>query len=118
MTLKSELMAAGIPANAAGLLAQDAAATGLTATGSTQGGALTLTSNASIFGTVAASTGAILGSDGEFFVYNGGANALTVYPPVGGNINGGTTNAGFSVAAAKAAHFVANGLTWFAMVSA
>lgn len=33
-------------------------------------------------------------------VYNKGANALLIYPPVGGVINGLSTNAGYSVATA------------------
>jgi hypothetical protein len=41
--------------------------------------------------TTAASTGVILPTGGfgdELYVYNNGANALTVYPPVGGTVNG------------------------------
>lgn len=118
MTLKSELMSAGLPAAAANRIGQDAASAPLTATGSTQGGALALVSDFSIFGTVAASTGAILGARGQSFVVNNGANTLTLYPPVGGNVNGGTLNAGIAIPAGKSAWAISNGLTWGVNVSA
>lgn len=117
MPLKSELMSAGMPAAQANRLGQDPASVPLTATGSTQGTALALVSDFSIFGTVAASTGAILGSRGTTIVVNNGANTLTLYPPVGGNINGGTLNAGISVPAGKSAIAVSNGLTQGVVVS-
>ena len=40
------------------------------------------------------------------FVANGGANAVLVYPPTGGTLNGGATDAGVSVGVNKAAIFV------------
>lgn len=118
MTLKSELMARGMPGGQAGLLGQDAASAALTAIGSTQATALALVSDFSIFGTVAASTGAILGARGISFVVNNGANTLTLYPPVGGNINGGTLNAGISIPVGKSAYAISNGLTYGVIVSA
>lgn len=118
MTLKSELMARGIPAGAAALVGQDPASVPLTATGSTQATALALVSDFSIFGTVAANSGAILGARGDSFVVNNGANTLTLYPPVGGNINGGTLNAGISIPAGKSAYAQSNGLTFGVIVSA
>ena len=98
----------------------------LTATGSTQGTALALPSDFSVFKTVAASTGAILPASSTqvnptdvYFVVNHGANALTVYPPTGGNVANGSTNAGFSVSANKMATFVSlGGGAWAASVSA
>jgi hypothetical protein len=119
MTLKSELMARGIAAGAAGLLAQDLANTALTAAGTTQATALAMTSNFSIFGTVAASSGAIINQlHGVGWVVNNGANTLTLYPPVGSSINGGATNAGISVPAGKSAYYASNGLNWGVLVSA
>ncbi len=91
---------------------------GATATGSTQGTALLLTTEFTIFSTVAASTGARLpaptdplspsGGD-SFFVANNGANALAVYPPVGFSIGTAAANTATSVAAGKTAYFVALG---------
>lgn len=119
MPLKSELMARGMPGGQANLLAQDPASAALTATGNSQATALSLVSNFSVFGTVAASTGAIIGEPrGIYFVANNGANTLTLYPPVGGNINGGALNAGIAVPAGKSAMAMSNGLTWGVVVSA
>lgn len=98
------------------------AQSGVTATGSTQGTAYPLTADNTAFSTVAASTGAILilGSPGdETFVYNGGANTLTVYPSVGGTINNLSANTGFSIATTKSAAFVQIGAAaWAANLSA
>lgn len=99
---------------------------GLTATGSSQGTALALPSDFSVFTTVAASTGAILPASSTqvnptdvYFVVNHGANSLTVYPPTGGKVGNGSTNAGFAVAANKMATFVSLGSDiWAASVSA
>ena len=86
-------------------------ATALTATGSTQADALLLLREVSVFGTVAASTGAILHTTAEpgdeVQVFNGGANALAVYPQTGAVINAGAANAAFSVPAGKVCRFTA-----------
>lgn len=78
-------------------------ATGLTATGTGQSDAYALTYAYNSFSTVAAGTGALLYgnaiSGDSQLVYNGGANALLVYPESGGNINSLAANAAFSVAA-------------------
>lgn len=119
MTLVSELMSAGMPARTAELIAQDAAETGVTATGtSSQTAAYALKSKCTIFSTVAANSGALLPARGRCLVVNGGANALSLYPPVGGNINGGSTNAAISVPAGKSAVCESNGLIWIVNVSA
>lgn len=78
--------------------------TGLVATGTTQGTALVLTSDWNDFLTVAVNTGGKLqplaaGQTQE--VFNGGANALSVYPPLGCKIDAGLTNAPYSLAAGK-----------------
>jgi hypothetical protein len=73
-------------------------ATGLTAAGTTQGTAYESTSAKNSFTTVAAGTGTILDSDAapgdSQMIYNGGSNALSVYPPSSAQINGlGVNNA-------------------------
>lgn len=118
MATINELMAAGIPAAAASRIAQDVANTGLTATGTTQANSLALTSRASIFSTVGSGAGCVLGERGTYLIYNGGSNALLVWPPVGSSINNGSANASFSVAAGKSAQFTSNNLIYFANVSA
>jgi hypothetical protein len=66
-------------------------ATGLTATGTDETDAYECTFAKNAFTTVASGTGAILDSDAApgdtQMIYNGGANALTVYPPSGAQIN-------------------------------
>jgi hypothetical protein len=83
--------------------------TGATATGATQAAAYPLSAVRTRFGTVAASTGALLpaGAPGdELTVTNFGANSLTVYPPVGGAIDNGAANAGVAVAANASKLFI------------
>jgi hypothetical protein len=89
---------------------------GQTATGSTQGTAFPLQFSGTEFTTVAASTGAVLPGTGFrlnpadiLAVYNQGANALSVYPPVGGRIGLAAVNAAVSVASGNAALFVVRG---------
>jgi hypothetical protein len=109
MTSPARLMAAGIPAEAAVQLGTDSGAGLLTATGSTYAGAFVLLADFNIFGTVASGTGAVLPfAEGQppQVVFNGGTNALTVYPQPGEFINTGTAGASFSVTAAKSAVFV------------
>lgn len=117
MPLKTELMAGGMPAALASRLGYDAPSVGLTATGSTQATALTMVSNFSNFTTVGSSTGAII-SARQGTVINNGVSALTLYPPVGGNINGGTVNAGISIPAGKSALYSDAGTTYVVNVSA
>ena len=94
--------------------------TGLTAAGSTQATALAISADANVFGTVASGTGAILSfSDGaRILVRNGGANALLVYAPVGGTMNG-SSNGSLSIATTKNAEFVSrDGKNWYSILSA
>jgi hypothetical protein len=92
--------------------------TGMVATGSTQTTAVPLVAGTNHqFSTVTSGTGAILpvGQD-VVRVVNLGANALLVYPPVGGTISGGSINAAVSVSAASYATFWGGGgncLAWF-----
>ncbi len=75
---------------------------GLTATGTTQATALALQSEWNEITTTAANTGVRLNNFGVGFnsiVFNLGANALKVYPPVGGAINALGTNNPYSLAA-------------------
>src|SRR5690242_6265675 len=98
MPLQQRLVVAGLSAATAKAI-QGTVASGLTATGSTQAGALALGADFNDFSTVASGTGALLppmNPGDEVFVYNGGANALSVYPPVGVAINGGSANAAYS----------------------
>lgn len=102
MSVAQRLVVTGLSAVQAAAI-QGTAANNLTATGSTQGTALALPADICKFTTVAASTGAILppcnpGDSGTIF--NGGANALSLYPPTGGKINAVATNGAYSIATA------------------
>lgn len=79
-------------------------ATGLTATGTIQGDALVLAAEWNLVSTTGANTGVLLpdfGAGIASVVYNDGANALKVYPPVGGQINALGVNNPYSLPAAK-----------------
>lgn len=120
MALKQELMASSLPAAAAGKLGYDAPATAVAAAGSTQAGATPLTSNFSIV--TSGGAGGVIITETKaptiVIVASGAGGNITVYPPVGGSINGGTANAGFVVATSKQAIFIPAGLNWVAILSA
>ncbi len=87
-------------------------ATALIAAGTTQATAASLPAANNFIGTAAASSGVILppGNPGdEIFIYNGGANAVTVYPPVGGALNNLAANTGVSVATTKSVYIIYSG---------
>lgn len=116
-----KLVTAGLPGPVANAIVGDVA-NNLTATGSTQATALQLQADVNRFTTVAASTGAILPAmnpGDQVVVFNGGASALLVYPPVGGTINALAANAGYSVATtARTAVFVCVDANTFCAFSA
>lgn len=96
--------------------------TALTALGTTQATATQLPATSNFIGTAAASTGVILtpGNAGDMiFVYNGGANSVTVYPPLGGTINNLSANTGLALATLKSGIYVYSGaLTIASLLSA
>jgi len=93
--------------------------TGLTATGSSQGTAYPLLCQASHeFTTVASGTGAVLAANPRLpalvTAWNGGSNTLSVYPPLGGTVAGGSPNAPYSLLTLTGINFWAAGpLTWY-----
>lgn len=82
---------------------------GVTAAGANSAAATVVAQDMVFVSTAAAGTG-VRFSKAErgrvVFVSNGGANAVLVYPPTGGTLNGGATDAGVSVGVNKAAIFV------------
>ena len=96
--------------------------TGQSASNTTQATATAITADVTVFSTVASTGAAILPTGGaaDILVMNGQAsNALVVFPPIGGTINGGSANASYSQAVSKCARYVtADGLNWYAMTSA
>lgn len=117
------IMGAGMPPLVATMI-NGTCSDNLTAAGSTQGTAAACPSDVNVFTTVAASTGCILNAmpapGDEIVVTNLGANALSVYPPTGGIIQTGGTNAAFSVGAGKSCKFIARlgSLNFIALLSA
>lgn len=99
-----------------------AGAIGIVAAGSTQATATVLTADDNAVATTAASTGVLLpiGEPGKTMtVFNGGANTLSIYPPLGGTINGGAANAAVTIATLKGADLKYFGpLTIYANLSA
>ena len=92
--------------------------TGLTATGTNQATAFPLAHHAAHeFISVPAGTGAVLPVPrlpSEVSVFNGGLNALAIYPPIGGTINGGSANAPVTLAAVAGITLWASSLSsWY-----
>ena len=100
MAIAARIQAAGLSGVQAAAI-NGVVANTLTAAGTNQATALVLTSDLNRFTTVAAGTGCILPSlnpgDG-LEIFNGGANALSLYPPSGGAINGLSVNTAYSIA--------------------
>lgn len=103
MPLSARMVAAGISAIQAQAI-QGTVANTLTATGtSSQTASFPLAADVNRFTTVAANAGALLPAmnpGDEVIIFNGGANALLVFPPVGGTINALGANNSYSVATA------------------
>jgi len=80
---------------------------GITATGSVQGDARGLTASVSQIATAAAGTGVVLPGQPQvaapITVINSGANAVLLYPPLGGKINALAVNAAYSLPAGSIA---------------
>lgn len=109
MASPGRLMAAGMAATLAQQIGIDSGSGLLTATGTTIAGALHLSADFNLFGTVASGAGAQLPfAEGQpsQALYNGGSNALLVYPQASEIINAGSIGVAFSVAAGKGAVFV------------
>ena len=122
MTIQNKLVNGGMWTDVAKQTAIGDLVGSLTANNTTQATATAITSDIAVFTTVAASGAAALpGTQGaaDIMVVNGQAtNALVVFCPVGGTMNG-TSNGSVSVPVSKAARFVsADGLAWYSLVSA
>jgi hypothetical protein len=109
-------MGSGVPAAQAQATTAGVPALALSAAGTTQVGATLITSDFSVFTTVAASSGArlpaanavsmtALAGDIYVVVNSQATNALSVYPPVGGNFSNVAVNTAVSVPAGKTADF-------------
>ncbi len=100
MALAKDMMGGGLSAGQAHAI-QGAANTAVSAAGTTQATATEITSSLSDVTTVGANSGVRLFNASHrdsMFVYNSGANALAVYPPVGSRIYPAATNAAITLA--------------------
>ncbi len=92
--------------------------------GTTQSGAPALTGAINVLTTAASQVAAILPTNfavgSPLVVRVNTATTATIFPPVGGSINGGSANAAFSVAQNKPTLFFAmpGGIDWVAVLSA
>jgi hypothetical protein len=119
--LKSLLGTGTAPGQAEAIMGR--VTSGLTAAGTTQTDALLLATSICEFTTVASGAGtrmpANLDPGDKVYIYNAGANTLSVYPPTGEYIQSGAINAAFSVGANKSAIFIKRSSTkWMAILSA
>lgn len=101
MAYASTVMSGGVSAQTAVAMA-GGVATALTAAGTTQGTALALGKlDLHMIGTCASGAGVKVAAGGagdSTGIFNGGANACTVYPPSGAKFNALSTNGGFLLA--------------------
>lgn len=120
--LAYKFFGAGMQGLAVDALLRDVSDT-LTATGTGQSTAYACTFAVNAFSTVAAGTGAILdpnASKGDTqLIYNGGANALKVYPVSGASINGLAANVAVTLPVRTACQFHCISATlWTGILSA
>lgn len=121
MALARNMMGGGLSAGQAKAI-NGSVASALTATGTTQGTGYAINAGAVVFGTVASGAGATLPSceiSDEVYVYNGGANSLTVYPDTSSQINAVAVNGGVQCPTATMMFFKRITATrWIAMLLA
>lgn len=122
MGFAKNIMAAGVPASAAAADTISTVATSVSAAGTTQGTATLIQADWNDIGTAASGSGVILynGVIGDgCYVYNGGANAVRVYPPTSGNINQLSANSAHVLGINTAAvYYKITATAWRAILSA
>jgi hypothetical protein len=122
MGFKALMMGSGCSGGEARNIAGDVE-TGVVATGSTsQANSYLISRPGTVVATTGANTGVRLPSNlsagDSGWIANDGASTLFVYPPVGGILNGGSSNAKVDVATLKGATFwCKNGLDFCLVVS-
>ena len=107
MPCANELIGLGIPPKAAGLIGNSPSAK--TGVGTAQTGAAPITTNFTVLTAAGGMTAFILPTipigSGPLIVINQSGTTALVFPPVGGNIQGGGTDTAFSVATNKTVMF-------------
>ena len=120
--LAYKVFGAGLPGLAVTAICQDIV-TGITAAGTSQSDATSLTASVNVVSTVAAGTGVVLSSEARGgdsqLVYNGGSNPMIVYPPSGAQINSLALNGGVIIPIRTSCEFHCFSTTqWTANLSA
>ncbi len=93
--------------------------TAISAAGTTQGTATSLTAAVNYVSTVGAGAGVILSAGPSQVVYNAGANPLSVYPPTGAAINQLAANGAMTLARFTACAFsFVSATQWIGVLSA
>jgi hypothetical protein len=94
--------------------------TGITAAGSTQGTATTLTRPINVVSTVSSGANGIIlptvPAGARILIVNTSANALNVYPPSGAVVNSGATNAAYSQPSSARLEYISTSTTqWYTL---
>lgn len=119
MSNVTELMAAGLPWQAASQIGQGVV-TSFTPAGSSQTDATALTSSFSKLAT-ASTAGVILPTATgapPHVIYNGSGANQNIYPASGESINGSSANTAFTLTSAKSAICIPSGMNWIIVLSA
>lgn len=121
MAAAQNLIGIGLPPAAAARLGFTASTK--TGVGTAQAGAAALTGNLTTLTTSGGATAFVLpaaiAGAGPIIVWNPSATTALIYPPSGGAIQGGSTDAAFSVAQNKtAAFFKVSATAWAALLTA
>lgn len=117
MALKSELMAAGMPAAMASKVGFDPL-TNFAPAGSTQAAATLLSANFANLTTASAGGVIINERHAKTLIINSSGNTQTVYPPVGSFLNNGTVNVGLTLGNGLRMSIEAAGTQFFTTTSA
>lgn len=121
MTRQANLMGSGVSPQAAyntvGTFSNTQTATG----SSSQANSFAITDDVTVFTTAASNSGARLPSNASppdsFIIANQDSNTMIIYPPVGGKLNNGTTDAGVNLTTKKAAECInIGGLNFLVML--
>ena len=121
MARASSLVAAGMYATTANAVFGTGQNTGMVANGTTQATATPITGGASAFITVGVGGSAVLRNEGaaRMTILNGGVNAMSVFPPLGGSMNLGIVNAAATIPVGRVSSFLTiDGMNWYVTTSA
>lgn len=110
MTRQANLVGVGIAAPTVPYVIGTVSNTQTASGSSSQANSFAIANDITIFTTAASNSGARLpstsGPGDNFIIANGDTNTMIIYPPVGGKLNFGTTNAGVNLTTLKSAECI------------